>query len=191
MPLLLNVFITSIVLLLLFTNKTYGVEIHPFMYVGGTFVDNSTNKIFQRNREHRYHDELKARQTLGLTLTEGRYGISISSNRFLNKSIKENIFVDTYKLILITKQYQDNLTISYKLNKFLGINMGVANVNYTTEITEIKQKEKSNFQAYSIGCNIQVAKPLYLLFSYSPSFLNTFKKEKTNYYGLGAVLYFA
>ena len=178
------------VLFFLQQNQAQAIELHPFVYIGGTFVDNSTDAIFERNREHRYHDELKARQTLGLTLLHNRYGVSVSSNRFLNKQIKENIFVANYKLTLITKQYQDNITFSYKLTKKFGLNIGLANVNYTTEVEELHQKDKNNFQAYSIGCNMQIAKPLYLLFSYSPSFLNTFKKEKTNYYGLGAVLYF-
>lgn len=172
------------------TQQAKAIELHPFIYIGGTFVDNSTDAIFERSKEHRYHDELKARQTLGLTLLHNRYGVSVSSNRFLNKPIKENIFVANYKLTLITTQYQDNITFSYKLTKRFGLNLGLANVNYTTNIVELQKKETNNFQAYSIGCNMQILKPLYLLFSYSPSFLNTFKKEKTNYYGLGAVVYF-
>jgi len=174
----------------LYQKKAEAVEVHPFVYIGGTFVKNTTDSIFVRNKENRYHDELKARQTLGLILTQGKFGISVSSNRFLNKPITEQILVANYKLTLITKQYQDNLTISYKLNKFLGVNMGIANVNYTTNIVEMQAKDKQNFRAVSIGFNLRLAKPLYLLISYSPSFLNTFKKEKTDYLGAGAVLYF-
>jgi hypothetical protein len=174
----------------LFSKTAFAIEYHPFIYLGGTFVDNSTKNDFVKTPTQRYTEELLSRQTMGLSIVQNKYALSLSTNRLFNKPIQEQIELYNKKFDIITKQYQDNITLSYKLNEYLGLNTGIAFIDYQANIPNLKYQSDTKFYAFSVGFNLKLTNILYLMFSYSPHQINTYKKEHTDYYGVGLVLYY-
>lgn len=166
------------------------IELHPFLYIGATLTNSQQEKFFERSKEQRFFDEAKTRQMLGITILYKNNSISLSTNRLTTRPLSEQILIHNHYFTTTTKQTQDNIVFSHKMNDILGLSCGLSRVKYEFSILQLHQKIQNQFYAGNIGFNVKLAKPVYMLFSYSPRFLNNYSQENIDYYGAGVIMYF-